>query len=411
MASIKLTLDTRVPRKDGTFPLKIGVSHNRYFQISLHVYLLPEQWINGTIVFPATQAAKAKQLNEFVQSRFGYVQTTLRRLSMLGELTAMSDRELREQLDPNTKPTEAKERVTLVVDQFHSFMERRNKPGTAKMYQETLAKIGKYHDLNTLRFEDITVSWLKEFENVLRRDGLAVNSVARHFREIRAVYNDAIDYEVVSLASYPFRRFKIRNEKTAKRSLTVDQLRALRDYPCTEAQRQYRDIFMLIFYLGGINLVDLFGLTEIVDGRIEYTRSKTGVPVSLLVQPEALEIIQRYRGTRHLLSHADRYANHEDFTRRLNRALRAIGAPEAEKPNKSKPGPARIDKKKGAFPGMTSYAARHTCATLMAELDIPDATIDRVLAHADNTIAAVYIKRNQKKADDAMRRVIDYVNG
>ena len=383
MASIKLTLDTRNARKDGTFPLKIGVSHNRYFQISLDVHLLPEQWIDGEIVLPKERSAEAKRLNEYVRGRLDYAQNALRRLAMLGELKALSDKELKRQLDTNAKEEKAPERpVALVADRFRSFIDRRNKPGTAGLYRETLKKIGKYHDLESLKFEDITVGWLKDFESMLRRDGLSVNAIARHLREIRAVYNDAIDYEVVSLASYPFRRFKIRHEKTAKRSLTVDRLRALRDYPCTEAQRQYRDIFMLIFYLGGINLIDLFGLTEVADGRIEYTRSKTGVPVSLLVQPEALAIIERYRGVNHLLSHADRYRNHEDFTRRLNRALQAIGAPEAVKPNRSKPGPARIDTKKGAFPGITSYAARHTCATLMAELDIPDATIDRVLAHA-----------------------------
>ncbi|MDR2969077.1 MAG: phage integrase SAM-like domain-containing protein, partial [Tannerellaceae bacterium] len=117
--------------------------------------------------------------------------------------------------------------------------------------------------MNSLKFEDITVSWLKDFENKLRKDGLAVNTVARHLRDIRAVYNDAIDYNVVSLASYPFRRFKITHEATAKRALTLEQLRLLRDFPCEPHQEKYRDLFMLIFYLGGINLVDLLNIKGI----------------------------------------------------------------------------------------------------------------------------------------------------
>ncbi|MFR9166561.1 MAG: Arm DNA-binding domain-containing protein [Dysgonomonas sp.] len=44
MASVKFYLDTRSARKDGTFPLKLVVTHKKPFNISLGVYLLPEQW-------------------------------------------------------------------------------------------------------------------------------------------------------------------------------------------------------------------------------------------------------------------------------------------------------------------------------------------------------------------------------
>ena len=58
-------------------------------------------------------------------------------------------------------------------------------------------------------------------------------------RNIRTVYNRAIDDGVANLNDYPFRRFKIKQEKTRKRALTVEQLRELRDYPCEEFQRQF----------------------------------------------------------------------------------------------------------------------------------------------------------------------------
>jgi site-specific recombinase XerD len=409
MASVKLILDQRAPRKDGTCPVKLGVSHNGYFQISLGIHVLPENWIDGMIVFPASQSSKAKQLNEYARNRLNYSNSVILRLSMLGELQSMSDKGLRIHLDPNTKEKEPD--TILVADQFQSFIDRRNKSSTAEMYRDTLSKIAKYYDIEKLRFEDITVSWLKTFESELHRDGLSVNSIARHFREIRAVYNDAIDYNVVSLASYPFRRFKIKQERTRKRSLTVEQLRDLRDYPCTESQRQYRDIFMLIFYLGGINLVDLFQLKEIERGYIYYSRSKTRRPYQIKVEPEAMEIIDQYRGKEHLLSHADRYANHEDFTRRINRALQIIGAPESKKPNTTRPGTAPIDKKNGVFTGLTTYWARPTLASLMYESDIPRDTSAKVLGHSENSVTDIYIRFDQKKNARAMRDVIDYVNG
>ncbi len=413
MASIKLTLDKRSPRKDGTFPLKLGVSHNGYFQISLNVHLLPEQWIDGAIVFPSGQSAKAKQLNEYIQGRLSYAQSVLRRLTMLGELQSMADKELKTALDPQAKPKEKKENTTLLSERFRSFADRCRTRATADSYQATLSIISKYHDIETLALEDITVPWLKEFENRLLKDGLAVNSVARYFCNIRAVYNDAIDYNMVSLASYPFRRFKITHEKTAKRALTVGQLRALRDFPCEPSQEKYRDLFMLIFYLGGINLIDLLHLGEITDGRIEYRRAKTGVLCSIRVEPEARAIIDRYRGRNQLLFPLDRYADHKDFLRRMNRSLRDIGV--FEKVGNAAKDPKHVKKNKKritpVFSGLSSYTARHTVATLMAEIDIPMETISKVLGHSEGkNVTAIYVKFDQKKIDDAMRRVIDYVN-
>lgn len=49
-------------------------------------------------------------------------------------------------------------------------------------------------------------------------------------RNIRAVFNDAINEDIVSQNLYPFRKFKIKKEKTIKRSMTADKLIILRDY-------------------------------------------------------------------------------------------------------------------------------------------------------------------------------------
>ena len=63
---------------------------------------------------------------------------------------------------------------------------------------------------------------------------------------------------------------------------------------------------MLIFYLAGINAVDLFHLKEITNGFIEYRRAKTGRLYTIRVEPEAMEIIERYRGKNYLLNILDR---------------------------------------------------------------------------------------------------------
>ena len=63
------------------------------------------------------------------------------------------------------------------------------------------------------------------------------------------------------------------------------------------------------------------------------------------------------------------------------------------------------------IPGCSSYYARHSCASIAAEIDIPMDTIARMLGHTDpaRRITLVYIDFNQNKIDEANRNVIDYV--
>lgn len=118
----------------------------------------------------------------------------------------------------------------------------------------------------------MTRRWLESFNKWLKDTGIKTNSISIHLRNIRAVFNHAIDNEETEL--YPFRKFTIEREETRKRSLKPDQLITLRDFNGEEYQKEYQDIFMLMFYLIGINGIDLFHVKQITDGRIEYNEKK-----------------------------------------------------------------------------------------------------------------------------------------
>lgn len=298
------------------------------------------------------------------------------------------------------------------------FIARRGKEKTRQVYEMTLRKMGGYCDVESLRFADISVGWLRDFEQWLGAT-CSVNTRGIHLRNIRAVMNAAIDEGVVPADLYPFRRFKIKKEETMKRSLSVGDLRRLRDYPCEGWQRKYVDVFMLSFYLAGINLVDLMGLPPLgADGVIRYRRSKTGVLCQLSVPPEARAIIERYRGERHLLWFGERLKpgaeGWHDWLHRFNEGLQKVG-PSGYMYVRRKGrcgGKQRVKVYNALFPELTSYWARHTWATLAAEIDVPDAVIDAALGHRSPCrMADIYIRRDARKVDEAARRVIEYVNG
>lgn len=397
MASLKYYLDTRRAKQDNKYPLKIKVSLNSRngFMINLKVSLWEDQW-NGIEI---TNHPNKKPLNSYIKRKYADVEDALYRLELSGDIYRLSPREVKERLE-HISGLKEKSFYTF-KDHFRRFIDLKEKPGTKGIYQLTLNKIEQYDD-RMLHFQEINVPWLKGFEHFLKEQEISTNTINLHFRNIRAVFNDAINEEKTELNCYPFRKFKLKTEPTRKRSLTVEQLRDIRDWPCEPHEKQYIDMFMLIFYLRGINLIDLAHLKEIVNGRVEYRRAKTGRLYSVKIEPEAMEIINRYRGKNYVVNILDRYKDHRNYIHRINKNLKEFGTTTVGRRGKKE--------KKGAFPELSTYWARHTWATIAAALDIPKETIAASLGHGETTVTDIYIDFDQRKVDEANREVIDYVS-
>lgn len=304
-------------------------------------------------------------------------------------------------------PTEKEEEEATngtFVTHFQTFIDNKSNKGTKGVYVHTLDRIRLFDkDIDKKNFEEIDLKWLTDFEAFCAKTA-SKNARNIHLRNIRAVFNNAIDYEITT--AYPFRRFKIRPEATRKRSLTVEDLRRLFNYPVESYAEIYRDLFKLIFMLCGINTVDLHGLKHITKGRVEYRRAKTGRLYSIKIEPEAMEIIQKYQGSNGLLCIADRWSDHRNFRHQLNKALQKIGEVE----RKGRGGKKLITP---AFPGLTSYWARHTWATIARKIGVSVDDIALALGHSDEKHETTFIYINDDEirdtVDKANRRVLDYV--
>jgi len=396
MASIKLYLDTRREKKDGLFPLKLNVRNKGKFLLATGLSVSIQNWTGSEFT---NKEPNYKTKNAMLRKVLSDMESAIFRLNMDGKVKEMSDKALKEILEkylPNYTPEAPK----TFVDYMTDFMNMKDKQGTRDIYTTTINKITEFD--RTCTFDTMNIDWLRRFERWMKDSGMKTNAYAIHLRNIRAVFNYAIDEEITTL--YPFRKFKIKKEETAKRSLTAEQVALLRDYKCEEYQERYRDIFMLMLYLIGINAVDLFNLKQIVNGRIEYNRAKTNKLYSIKVEPEAMEIIERYKGKDFLLNVLDGYGNHKDFLHRMGIGLKQIGPV-------SRSGLGGKKTIEPLFPEISSYWARHTWATIAAELDIPKETISEALGHEiGSAVTSIYIKFDRKKIDEANRKVIDYLN-
>ena len=303
MATTKLYLDRRTLRADGTYLLKLVITRNQFpAWINLNIRLLPNQWDEqtGTV----KNHPQKQNLNGYIMRRRAAVEMFIMRLTESGEIAKMKGQDIKMRFIASQSPEEIPPKSTFVKS-FQSFISNKTNKGTKGIYKHTLDKIQVFDPtINEKGFEDIDLKWLTEFEAFCAKTA-SKNARNIHLRNIRAVFNYAINAEETTC--YPFRKFKIRPEATRKRSLSVDALRQLFDYPVESYAEIYRDMFKLIFMLIGINTVDLHRLKAITpDGRIEYKRAKTHRLYSIKVEPEAVEIINKYKGKNGLLCIADR---------------------------------------------------------------------------------------------------------
>jgi integrase len=391
MAASFLLLDKRRELQDGTYPVKIAAGFGTNIYISTGVSVRLWEW--DADASKVVDRKDSRKLNEALGVRLLRIQSRMLTLREDGRLRTASSTRLRQLLtapDMNEVP-DVEEKPDL-GEIFRQCIGTKDRESTRRLYQYTLDKVLAYTGGRATHIEDIDRLWLHGFETFM---GGRVNARAVHLRNLRHVCNFALDEGYTTY--YPFRKYPIRTEETRHRDLTGEQVRAYaRAEVSYRNDAMHRDVFMLMIYLCGINVSDLADLTweDVRNGRVEYRRNKTGRLYSIKLEPEALEIIERWRGEPHLLSVFDRYRTPHDYNRRLWDALKRIKGPDGEP----------------IEPECTSGWARHTWATIAAELDIPGDTITYGMGHkTGHRTTAIYIHRNLQKLDEANRKVIDYI--
>lgn len=383
MATIKLYLDTRRAKADGTFSIRLAVNnHGETAFISLGQSVKKDEWDKRQCRIK--KRPDRDFLNDYLRDRYDYYNRILMRLQMSEDYRGdISARQLRDNI---IREAAGKKSATL-KDMFVRYTSREMGNKTKKNYSVTWNTIAQFDKTSeTLLLDDISRDWLERYNLFLLNIGNCHNTRTVRIRHIAAVFNYAIDNELTT--NYPFRRLDLSIEPTKKRDLKVEELREVFSANVKEKDRKLLDAFKVMFLLIGINVHDLYNLTRdnIVDGRLEYKRLKTGKQYSILIQPEVTEIMNRYPGKDRLFSFCEHYANASSFAMVTNILLKKIRA------------------------GLTTYYARHTWATLAFKLGVPKDTISLALGHSFGArVTGTYINADLSRVDEANRKVIDYV--
>ena len=225
-----------------------------------------------------------------------------------------------------------------------------------------------------LTFEDLSYTFLKDFEAWLRNLGKNQNTTGKHLRQLRTLTNEAINDGYMPADAYPFRKFKIKIQKAQKPFLTPDELGKLERLHLEDVRQQHiLDAFLFCCYTG-LRFSDFRTLTasNIVPInrkkwlclKMQKTNIEIKLPLELLFEGKALDIIDKYDSIEQMASipiNAD-----------TNKILVEI----AEK--------SKIKKH------FTFHTARHTCATLLIHQGVAITTVQKLLGHTSVKTTEIY---------------------
>ena len=349
--------------KQGTALVQVEASLNqRKVYFKTNIYLRPEYWDKRTA--QVCNHPQADDLNsmlfEFVLHLQG-IELSLWKRGVPATLSLLKDAMKKNRPVNVTFPVFAKEYVQH-SDRRHSTKEN------------LITRINVLQEFRPgLDFKDITYTFLKDFEVYLREKGNGVNTVAKHLRQLRTLVNEAINQGYIHADAYPFRKYKIKQEKGRHEFLTPDELRKLENLEINDRKlRHVLDAFLFCCYVG-LRFSDFCQLTPAnfikVNGKrwLHFKSIKTGIelrlPLHLLFEGKALAILDKYN----IAEFASLGSNSE-----VNKCLAQITMI------------ARIKKH------VTYHTARHTCATLLIHQGVPITTVQKLLGHASVKTTEIY---------------------
>lgn len=391
-------------KKDGTTNIKIRIYHNRETQyIPTPHYILPEEMTDAGMVIGPEEDLINYELGEILQK---YRKSLLKLGSERSKRISCS--ELKDFIVASSEPDYE------FID-FHDFsmkyISRIKKERTAEWLQRSLDIFMWFSNGRKMDARDITAKTIEQYIRQLNTGGKSGNplepgTISNYLRGLRVLYNKCKshyndeDHDIIRIRNKPFRDGAIPAYRRKRKAITISDIKRIRDYETkTDRTRIARDTFMIMFYLMGININDLYKLNPPHrDNRLVYNRAKTNTddniynyPLSIRIEPELRHLLDRYSNGHFLSDISKRYCNVKNFMRAVNEGMDIIS-------------------KDLGLPKVTTNWARHTWASLARnKAGISKSDIDFCLGHVNNDtkMADIYIDIDYGIFDDCNRKVLD----
>ena len=394
MVTIKLAVLRHTRAKDGSYKIRISIGHKSetHYIVTRYKVASLANFVNGTVV----GQPDAKYINVKLRSLLNDYDQRLESIPNTGELSCKDLRDLLERI-PNTalSPT-----LQSISDEYCQLLKNEGRHNYARIIHYMTRKFLAYTGGDIL-LSQITTATIDGYQHHLRQLGTSPSYITMCMTNIRTLVNRSVKLQLVRYDVHPFLYWKPTRAEPRELDISVEDMRKIIAYRTHFKSRQRSvDFFVLSYYLGGINLIDLisYDFRDYKDKKtIRYIRHKTQFKktgnhyTEFTIPDEAYPLIDRYMNpkTGHLLDIPDsRYRstlNYIDLA--LNRTAELLG----------------IERH------VSYYTARKSFVQHGFELGIPLETLEYCIGQTmkQNRPIFNYVKIMRQHADEAIRKIID----
>lgn len=384
-----------VPTKrlaNGKHRIRIAVAHQVQTRYIATPFILDSisQLKKGRVV----RHENAAQINLCLQRTINEYILILSSIKHANQLTCT-------QLIHSIQEEERKKYLTfdVIAKEFLSTLQSESRIKSYKLYKTAISHFNRFlkkeHDIP---LEQIRPSHIHQYQNFLEKRELSSTTVRIYLTLIKVILNYAIKMDYIHYKVHPFAACILPSSRIRNLDLTVDELKSLRDVSLKEQNLLIvRDLFMLTYYLGGINLKDLldyhFEENNLILSYIRHKtyRTKHGEnEIVFSIQPEAQQIISKYRTDKGFL----KFGPYESYNKVYSLIYRYL---------------TRIAREAGITSSISYYSARKSFAQHGYNIGIQIETIEYCIGHSmkSNRPIGNYIRVMRSHADIAMRRIFD----
>lgn len=418
MPTFKSLILKHQKKEDGTFNVKIRVTHNRESKYIPTVYYIKDKQVTGKFEI------KDKSILKKVDEEIDVYWEAIKRLPDVSRMNVV------ELIDAMEREKEKMQKVDIDFISFSNLhIEQLKSKGGEKYaasFRTTVNSLCDYFGREKVFISEITTKTLIAYESYLRSDRTIVrynqfnrqvtttqggmgNGALTYLTNIRTLFNAAVfkyndeDAGITVITHYPFRKYKFEKKKLAqKRSLKPTVIRQIIGFTEEKPTRATlgRDVFLISFYLLGTNLIDLFEARRFEHDRIIYNRSKTedrradSAFISIKAEQELKPFLDKYRDKtdKRVFCFYKMYSSSENFIKAVNTGL------------------GKVAKSLELGHGITTYYARHSWATIARNnCGVPKEDISMALNHSDpnHKVTDAYLETDWSIIDRANRQVLD----
>lgn len=398
MATVSIIFRKDKLNKKGQAPVHFRIIKDRKISyISSSILLFPNEWDEKNKKVKKSHPNSAR-FNSFLANKFTELQDQVFEHETFSKSTTTS--QLRNKIY-GRKPLPFFPFAEGVFERYN----RQGQVGTHDRCKAIINKLKKYVKETPICFQEMTPEFMVEYEKHLRgkEHNNRTNTIHTNFKFIRQLFNEAINNDLLDSQFYPFKKFKVKTEKTHRQYLTEDELTEIENLDCSDNVKLdlHRDMFVFASYTGGLRVSDVLKLKwrYIDKTHINLTIKKTSSQLSIKIPDKAFKILEKYKPKR---TEKDNYifpmlpnGLHEDnlvlldteisgATAYINKNLKTI----AERTKIGKP--------------LSFHISRHTWATRALRKGISIDKVSKLMGHAQIKETQIYAKIVNEELDKAM---------